>query len=43
MAEWVTDLRIRSMPWSTALVTVDREKKITAGAPMVSRSRARAE
>ena len=43
MAEWVTDLRIRSIPWSTALVTVDREKKITAGAPRVSRFLARAE
>ena len=36
MAEWVTDLAIRSIPWSTALVTVDREKNTTAEAPIIS-------
>ena len=39
MAEWVTDFRIWSIPCSTAFVTVDREKKITAEAPSI-RSRA---
>ena len=35
MAEWVTDLLIWSIPCRTALVTVDREKKITAEAPSI--------